>query len=135
MGHPDKRRRLYIGSFNKMAFEIVVSQTVLGSSHPSRGCILLRGGKIYQVLREPTLSLHPISLLTQAHLRGRFGGQKDDGVRVLCLRYIFVYMSSTRSSDLFFVMCCSHPNCLLKFIHHFSPYRFNGEDLDINPRM
>jgi hypothetical protein len=32
-----------------------------------------RGGKIYQVLREPTLSLHPTSLLTQMA-----EDQKDD---------------------------------------------------------
>ena len=35
--------------------------------------IRLRGGKIYQVLREPTLSLHPTSLLTQMAEE-----QKDD---------------------------------------------------------
>ena len=34
---------------------------------------VLRGGKIYQVLREPTLSLHPDSLLTQMA-----EDQKDD---------------------------------------------------------
>ena len=35
--------------------------------------LLPRGGKIYQVLREPTLSLHPNSLLTQMA-----EDQKDD---------------------------------------------------------
>ena len=35
--------------------------------------LLPRGGKIYQVLREPTLSLHPNSLLTQLA-----EDQKDD---------------------------------------------------------
>jgi len=36
-------------------------------------CVSQRGGKIYQVLREPTLSLHPNSLLTQMA-----EDQKDD---------------------------------------------------------
>ena len=36
-------------------------------------CLPPRGGKIYQVLREPTLSLHPNSLLTQLA-----EDQKDD---------------------------------------------------------
>jgi len=39
----------------------------------SRPCLRARGGKIYQALREPALSLHPNSLLSQMA-----EDQKDD---------------------------------------------------------